>query len=967
MVVNLNKKNQKNYNKKHLVKKQTRKNRYGYKYKYKNYYGGATPVTSPLLPLSLSSHITPSSLNVNPLNVSRASSRASDHAVDMSVLPLGVQAYAYNRNSPFDKSVILAENLDRQGSLRNLRHSENFHELVNKLSRQTPKRGIKSPLKRKTPIIMAPEVAVPNIIQSQPPLPPLPPPTPPKVVLTSKGRLKTTYTPPLDIIEDNTVQMNKKSGTGTLPLIYLLPFTYSLPEILPLSFLPKHDDIAAIIGPKLFDMIGFINTNNDHYSFISPLLYSILQEINKADELGVILIWGRLRDELIENITISSFDAIKSRMLFDDETTKLFMEKVKHVFFTQKINLGPSPTMENIRYPPDMMIFKIPTPKRPYEPTSLQFLGYNRHPMFNRNFTRNDELQLFKLSEQNKDIKGRETIFISAHGAIGKELSHEMKILANRYLRVIELGKMHELVSPKYKKMYLIINHILLDPKNAVMFNNTSSGEKKRKEIFDIICKYLHINKLDACVVKDTLSLTDITHDRVFGGHFIDDDIIEDHDINILTMASLYSTGIFIPVDYNKKKSKHVIYKKPIFELYPGTTFFSKSTSINMVETILPIAIRENKIMNIFIYSCAPNYTDNDKVFLNPTPNFQKPGTVNPAIQLLTEGKRFLYNTNRMLAMFVYIFYYDKIANLKPETVGKKTRFIQEHDYFPIGKPPDLVNINLIRNNMYDFFKKSFMVFLNEIMGFDFMAAFSFASLGSVYASNELIETDNPAGNNPYANELIKVKIYLMEEFYTMLSKNLDYFITVTLNILSVLSYLNSLYSSSSESDKNMRLLLSTEIFQAKQLNTFFENMGGVLMYIKNGFYGDDYSIPTLSPFFLYYPKYIQVKREYDESNVRNIYDEINEGLDYDRYRRDIPDAMGTIRGYGESGFKGLIVNPLPPGQIRRTARHLYKYKVIPNKNEAKKRVKTIKLKLYDEMRVGKHAQLANTSSHVSL
>ena len=58
----------------------------------------------------------------------------------------------------------------------------------------------------------------------------------------------------------------------------------------------------------------------------------------------------------------------------------------------------------------------------------------------------------------------------------------------------------------------------------------------------------------------------------------------------------------------------------------------------------------------------------------------------------------------------------------------------------------------------------SFERFLKDIENFNFRAVFSFAGIGSIYDSYDLIETYNPAGNTPYANELIKVKIYLMEE-----------------------------------------------------------------------------------------------------------------------------------------------------------------------------------------------------------
>lgn len=970
MVVKINK----HKPKKHLVKNKTRKNKtrknkYGYKYRI--YSGGVTPVLSPA---SSMTPVLPSHINASPLNVSPVGGPAGVNPVDMSVLPLGVQAYAYNRNTPYSEKVISAKKLEGQERLRSLTHSQKIHSWGNEALEPI----IKSPLKRKSPPMMAPSVAareatvVPN---PEPlPLPPPPltlsPPIAPNILLSSKGRLKTTYTPTLDIVEISAFTINKKSGSGTLPGIILLPFTYNLPVILPLSFLPKHDDIAAIIGQKLFDMIDLLNTYNEEYSGLSPRLHTILKEINKTDKFGVLIIWGRLQDDLFENIAVSNIDAIQSRTLFDEETTRLFMDKVKQIVLSKDTFLGPSPSNEDLRYPTEMRNFIIPTPKHSPNPSSLQVVGYNTHPMFNIHLTRNDELQLLQLSEENKQTKPsprRETIFISAHGGIGNELSNEMKILANKYLRVIELGKMHELVSPKYSKLYLIINDILLDPKNAVMFNNTTAGENKRKEIFDIICKYIHINKMDACLVKNTLSLTDLTHDRVFGGHFNDDETIEDHDINIITATSLYSTGIFIPIDYKKNKKKQVLYKKPIFELYPGTAYFTKSTSINMIETLLPIAIRDNKIMNILIYSCAPKFVDDDEFVQNPDPTFQKPGIMNPAIKLLTEGKKFLYSINRMFSWFIYLFFNDNVTEVKTEIIKKKATFIQKYDYFPVGKPPQATNILLLRSRLNDFYARSFVEFLNEIIDFNFISAFSFSGLGNMYASYDLVEPDNPVGNTPYANELIKVKIYLMEECYNMLSTSLAYFINVSRTIIHVLNQLMSLYTTNSQLHITLRATISNDILQATSMSNFFDQMRGVIIYITNGFYGDDTAHPPLPPVFLYFPKYIQVKKEYDESNVRSIYDQLSEGLDYYRYKKDIPDSTGVVRGYGESGFRGLMVNPLPPGQMRRTARHLYKYRVLPNIDEVKNRRKTMKVKLYDEIRVGKQARLANKSSHISI
>jgi hypothetical protein len=972
MVVKINK----NKPKKHLVKHKTRKNKtrrnktrrnktrkskYGYKYRI--YSGGVTPVS----PISSMSAVLSPQVNATPLNVSPVDGSAGVNPADMSVLPLGVQAYAYNRNTPYRDNVISAKTLEGQKRLPDLTDSKKIHSWGNEVIRKSP---------IKIPTVLAPSAVAPipePLLPPPPPphsMPPLPPPTPPKIALTSTGRLKTTYTPKLDVIEFSGLTINKKSGSGTLPLFTLLPFSYTLPEIIPLSFLPKRGEMETILGPKLFEMLNLINTYSEEYFNISPRLYSILKEINKTHEYGVLIIWGKLRDELFENIAVSSIDAIQSRTLFDEETTRLFMDKVKQVVLRKDALLGPSPSNPYLKYPHEMLNFTIPAPKHPPKPTSLQIVGYNTHPMFNRHLTRNDELRLLELSEENNQTKPapkRETIFILAHGGIGNELSSEIKILANKYLRVIELGKMHELLSAKYNKVFLNINNILLDPNNAVMFNNTTAGENKRKEIFDMICKYLNINKIEGCLVKNTLSLTNLTHDRVFSGHYNDTDIIEDHDINLSTISKFYSMGVFIPVDYKKDKSKQALHKKTIFELYPETAYFTTTTTINMIETLLPIAIRENKIMNILIFSCAPKVTVDDKVFISTHPHFQKPGTKNPAIKLLMEGKKFLYNLNRMFSAFIGIFFHDSVAELRSETVGKKTIFTQTYDYFPVGRPVEYASLDLLKKHLNEFYMISFERFLKDIENFNFRSVFSFAGIGSIYDSYDLIETYNPAGNTPYANELIKVKIYLMEEFYSMLSPSLAYFTNISNTILRIISYLSTLYTGNTLDDQLKQFTIRNDILQATNINDFFNQMTGTMIGVTYGLYGDDTRNPPSPPSFSYYPKYIEVKKEYDESNVRNIYDQLNEGLDYDRFKLGVPDASGLVRGYGESGLKGVFLNPLPPGQLRRDARDLYKYRILPNIDKVKNRRKTTKIKLYDEMRVGKQARLASKSSHISI
>ena len=281
-----------------------------------------------------------------------------------------------------------------------------------------------------------------------------------------------------------------------------------------------------------------------------------------AEYFGFVLVWGKLRDELIENIRISSIKTIQSRTQLSEEETKEFLKGI--IRFSDDIyaDTGPSPSMPDKEHPYKIKFFKIPTPKSEPSPTSLQVVGYNKHPMYNTYLTKYVLTELKRLSEENKRPSKKEPVFILAHGGIADELIPELKLLANKYLRVIELGKKHTLLSAKYPSVFLRINDILLNPDNAVMFENTDEGAKKRKEIFDMICKYLNIDKFDACSEKDTLSLTDITNDRRFGGHFKDSDIQEDHDITMNTLNSFYSMGIFRPVEYRKKINRIPLFKK---------------------------------------------------------------------------------------------------------------------------------------------------------------------------------------------------------------------------------------------------------------------------------------------------------------------------------------------------------------------------------------------------------------------
>jgi hypothetical protein len=102
------------------------------------------------------------------------------------------------------------------------------------------------------------------------------------------------------------------------------------------------------------------------------------------------------------------------------------------------------------------------------------------------------------------------------------------------------------------------------------------------------------------------------------------------------------------------------------------------------------------------------------------------------------------------------------------------------------------------------------------------------------------------------------------------------------------------------------------------------------------------------------------MKKEYDETFVKKIYEELAENLDYDRYE-------GENVGFGERVYKATHVNPLSPGKFRKKTRHMYKFKTLPNYDEARRRRITMKKQLYDGLGIGKHAQRAKKSSDISV
>ena len=957
----------------------TRRNKKKYK-TYKIYSGGATPVGSPKTPRTSSRSVT----NLTPVG----SSALSNTMPTLASVAQQLQQYNYNRVSPYyspGKRVVPVTELPGMGRDARLSHDEKIHSTGDKFTKEEINRVIKSPLKRVSPIrksrlvssSFAPSVAAvaSNVLPPPPPPPPLPvlssrvPTPPPEILLTSKGKLKTTYTPDIGIIDPRVKTITTSIGLD-IPHYYILPGRENPSEMsvtLPLSYIPTGADPINTLSQSRLIALNTINIYNQYYSYLSPNIYSVLLSLKLEEHFGTLIVWGKLCDEVIDNIRISSIRTIQSRTLFDEENAKLFLSGIQNIAFTNLFNIGPSPSDLNrkpIRY---LNTFKIPVQTHPPNPSSLQVVGYNTHPMFRGDLSQKDVDDLLNISEHNPPTNIKENVFVMGHGGMGKELSPEMKFLANKYIRLIELGKKHGLLSERYPKLFFHLNNLMSDPANAVMFNSTDKGDDKRKQVFDILCQYLTINKVSGCLLKDTLKLTDITHDREIEGHFDDSDIQEDHNVTISTLANFYSMGIFTPVDYTKNKAKTPIYKKKLFQLYPGTTFFTKNTNIGLVNTLLPMAVRNNKVINVILFSCAVEYAKTDVYFKNPHPDFEKPSKTTPAMKMLIEGKSFIYNLGRLISTLLVVFDRAPFLVLKLKQGGSYTYEVESSGYYfsPTGQPY-FENIERLTPQLLHFFNGYFVPFLTEIAKFNFAVVFSFAGINGANTSYDLIDSNNPISSEPYANELRKVKIYLMDELYRMVHKISNYYVVAFNHLFNIYNQYINEYTGNTQNDIDARRTISENIRMTKDILDFFSKIHYTILLISKGKYGVANIVPPISPNFLFYPIYIETRKEYDDTKIKKIYDEINEGMDYSRYEILNPKET-SLQPFPGKQIRGFIKNPPPPGEFFHTARSTYEYKERPNVNEAKERRLEDKHHLYEKQNIRTPARKVRASGDYNI
>ena len=780
-------------------------------------------------------------------------------------------------------------------------------------------------------------------------------PPPPPIELSPGGHnLITTYTPDLDIVDNGLRIPVIDKPTETTPEYILTPFEYKYHRLLPLSFLTKKE--ASQKTKEYATLIETIDLFPTTYTYLSPIIFYSLMRMNRLDLYGKALVLGKLRDELIPNIALSSIEVIESRFFTSRDETIEIMKNMEQLFKNRDL-IGPTPA--NPRGI-DLIDINVITPDTTSpSPTSLQVVGYSKHPMFRtQSMSRREEMQLVKLSEKHKKIRGEDYAFIFAHGEIAHELSPEIKLLANKYLRIIEFGKVGQALNPNYFSIVFEVNNILRNPFYNAMFDNTEEGEMIRKSVFTLLCPYISSDYISLCSHSDTFDLVDITHERTFSGNVVDSKIKDTHEVTYKTIMNMISMGIFLPVDYTTDKLTQYTAKKELFKLYPGTTFLSTTTNMNLVETLLPIAIKENRRINLMIMSCSVSYTHGDGLYDVPVDT--KPGVNNPAINVLTSSKKYLSKLNNFINDYLVTFFSDGVVTLTHSYVNGTNVFTGYRDYVKDGMNDILFTIAERVNSFYFRMFRLFSQMEVSSIG-KVQENFSFSGLNTYHISNDVISSNNPYKGkwyHKYIDEIIKVKIFLMHEFKKIVSLRIVMVRTSLDIIVENLTELRAKYGPGPFPSNTLALcnILDNAISCASVMNNYFMRLEDVSNYINSGLSLSESDHDS----FLEFKKYREIKKEYDEGVVKEFYEHLVENLDYDRFE-------GENVGFKERVYKSKLLNPLTTGPFRKTKRFMYRYSTLQNYDKIKDIRKTMKKQLYDKMKIGKHARKAKKSSHVSV
>jgi hypothetical protein len=451
-------------------------------------------------------------------------------------------------------------------------------------------------------------------------------------------------------------------------------------------------------------------------------------------------------------------------------------------------------------------------------PTSLQIVGYSKHP-----FIRLKQLPNMKDKKLPKLLQSQNLI-LDAHGGIGNILTDNQKILANHYLRVIEIGEYGGVITISSKEYYKELNDILRNPKYKELFDDTHKGKELREAAYTKLCKYISDSRKPRCnnpsinKIDKYFKLIHLTHDRLFSGDRDDKDVRESHIVTAETLTSLEHQGLFVPLPYNKEKTGLPYFKKELFRLYPGSSLLSKNTSISLVHNILPLAIQNNARFNIFVSSC--NFSDRNFI-VNPSIRDNSTGIT----KFLSKGKEFLFIVSSLSSMV-----YECLRKQFYRGVyqGKETAFNMN----PLLRNSDTIDIELLDTVMNPLLCLKLMIFdsaytpdISDNYNYETIVPYFLGPIvpdGSDINSNtenELVdELNNPEpfsnSPNPIQSELYAMaKLYLIHEF-------IDNIGTVLEISVSMLTRLNKLYwVVLEEIDTNP----SNPLFTAKLIKFFTE------------------------------------------------------------------------------------------------------------------------------------------------
>ncbi len=642
-------------------------------------------------------------------------------------------------------------------------------------------------------------------------------------------------------------------------------------------------------------MIRTINYFNQGYSKLAPNLYGIMRKINLENLFGTALIWGDLNDGLIECIGMSSEQAIESRLLYNNRPhIKLFIEKCR-LFYT---NLGPS-ISDPYREKP--FNYDIDSPSVPLQLadryTSYRHIGYNRHPFFNPRYITDD---MYEKGMKNIHKKGNEYIYVQAHGGIGDELSPRKKILAKKYIRLLEFGSAFEMVGARYRPFFKKINDLMRQPDYHILFESTTRGKQMRKNVYSELCKYFIIGEINACSIKDSLTLVDITHDRIFEGHFSDEDVIDNHKVTFRSMEKFQSMGIFVPVDYNQDMSDKFLYKKELFKLYPGSNFFTKNTKVRLIDTLLPIAINQNKIFNVMVFSCAVKYHDEPIVPNPPSPPPMgmpehpiQPPPIRPGMPphqgrvlqrkssfkqrhmiALLEGKQYISDLLNFITKLEHestdASLYVEVTDLYDDSSGRKMRLAHQMSEYDKDKMITFLEKLGIYHRLKDsFFNKYSLQIISRLFSLNDA---TFMHDGTPYY---LVDPQvNPDINSQENQDLTMIKIYLMKDFYDTCYKKVLYMKRVFNKLYSILSHLRQYIDTNPKYlqiyDKNYGFLPS--------FNDYLNRVFVILDFCNKGLQ------KTGPDSFYNYPKFVEMVKEYKKKRLQKFYDDIFPEMDFDQY-----------------------------------------------------------------------------------